>query len=152
MIGRYPVRANPYQGLYVKDGRTTKYDWLGFVPPELRLNIHDPDRGYIITANNKPAGNNYLDGNIDLSIYTARANRIEEIIQQKIPEHCRAAKRPGRLRLPSAPRIPITFPAPAPEEWQPRRVGDRKPRTGPARWWSSRPVRIRKWPFAGPKR
>ena len=40
-------------GNYIKDGTTSEYDWVGFIPFEDRLTIVDPAVGYIVAANNK---------------------------------------------------------------------------------------------------
>lgn len=54
-LGRYPIRKNPSMGRYIKDGTTTENDWLGFVPPQHRIQIIDPPKGYIVNGNNRIA-------------------------------------------------------------------------------------------------
>lgn len=57
---------------------------MGIVPPEDRMHIYDPPKGYIVNANNKIAESNYYGGYLDYTIYTARADRIDEIIREEI--------------------------------------------------------------------
>jgi penicillin amidase len=46
--------------------------------------LHDPPKGYIVTANNKPVSEKYFNGVYESSVMTARANRIDDLIQEKI--------------------------------------------------------------------
>lgn len=48
------------------------------------MHIMDPPKGYIINANNRVAENQYYGGYLDYTIYTARADRLEEIIRGEI--------------------------------------------------------------------
>jgi penicillin amidase len=83
-LGRYPIRANPESGLYIKDGTTTDHDWLGFVPHTHRLQVIDPPSGYIVSANNKIASSEYYNGLHDYAIYTARSDRLHQVISEGI--------------------------------------------------------------------
>ena len=62
---------------YIKDGTSSKYDWLGFMPQGDRLFVTDPERGWIATANNRPASSKFQGGYFDEVIFSARASRIE---------------------------------------------------------------------------
>lgn len=62
MVGPHPVRTHPHMGMYVKDGSDSRNDWVGFVRDEEKLHLRDPKRGYIVTANNKPAPPSYQQG------------------------------------------------------------------------------------------
>lgn len=53
--GLHPIRKNSDSGNYIKDGTTTEHDWIGFIPPQYRMHIKDPQKGYIIHSNNKVA-------------------------------------------------------------------------------------------------
>ena len=53
--GIHPIRRNSDSGNYVKDGTTTEHDWIGFVPPQFRMHLKDPSKGYIIHSNNRVA-------------------------------------------------------------------------------------------------
>lgn len=86
VIGSYPIA--PYQeemSGYVKDGTTSKYDWVGMLKGKDRLQLIDPEKGYIVTANNRLASKNFKGGRYASNwLITARAIRISEIIQHKI--------------------------------------------------------------------
>lgn len=43
----------------------------------------DPERGYIVTANNKPSPI-FQNGIFDISILTARADRLEQMVKEQI--------------------------------------------------------------------
>ena len=57
---------------------------MGIVPAEDRMHIYDPAKGYIINSNNKVAESEYYGGYLDYTIYTARYDRIDELIQAEI--------------------------------------------------------------------
>jgi acyl-homoserine lactone acylase PvdQ len=83
-LGRYPIRANPESGLFIKDGSTTDHDWRGFVPPGDRLQIIDPPSGYIVSANNRIASANYYNGLHAYNMFTARSDRLHQILSEGI--------------------------------------------------------------------
>jgi acyl-homoserine lactone acylase PvdQ len=63
-------------GMFVQDGSKSANDWLGYVTGKDRLHLIDPERGYILTGNNKAAPSRYYNGLFDISIFTTRASRI----------------------------------------------------------------------------
>lgn len=69
---------------YIKDGTTSNFDWIGFMPPQDRLWMEDPKSGFIVTANNRPASSKFLDGYFDQIIFTARASRLEDVIKEEL--------------------------------------------------------------------
>jgi penicillin amidase len=75
-VGVVPIRRNPHSGMYVKDGSLSDHDWVGFIQGKDKLHIEDPERGYIISANNKAAPTKYFNGILDTMMYTARADRV----------------------------------------------------------------------------
>lgn len=75
-VGPVPKRRHPHMGMYVKDGSKPENDWIGFVQPEERLHLDDNERGYIVTANNKPVGKNFQNGLMDITMYTGRGDRL----------------------------------------------------------------------------
>ena len=83
-MGAYPIRANPESGLYIKDGTNTHHDWRGFVPHYHRLQVLDPQSGYIVSANNRIASNNYYNGIHQFTIFTARSDRLHQLISEGI--------------------------------------------------------------------
>ena len=75
-IGVVPLRKHPHSGVYVKDGTSSENDWIGFLQGGDKLHLEDPERGYIVTANNMAAPHAYFNGALDTGLYTARADRI----------------------------------------------------------------------------
>lgn len=57
---------------------------MGVVPPHDRIHIVDPPKGYIINANNRLAQSGYYGGYLDYTAYTARADRIDELIRAEL--------------------------------------------------------------------
>jgi penicillin G amidase len=82
--GVNPIKKNYESGNFIKDGTTSTHDWLGFMKPEDRLMLIDPVRGYIVASNNKAAPDVSHGGYFRNAIYTARADRIEELIKEEI--------------------------------------------------------------------
>ena len=56
--GRIPVRSMANAWLPVP-GWSDEYEWRGFVPFDEMIRSRNPDTGYIVTANNKIAGDDY---------------------------------------------------------------------------------------------
>ena len=86
-IGMYcaagiPIRNRDNERI-ILPGWTDKYDWKGFVPFENLPHSYNPGNGYVSSANNKTAGNDYpyfIGAWPDLS---SRIDRIREMIEQK---------------------------------------------------------------------
>jgi penicillin G amidase len=84
-IGRVPIRRGDCPDL-PKPGWTGKFEWEGLVPYEEMPVVQDPECGYVLTANNRIApddfphhiSSDYLDG--------YRARRIEALLLAQ-PEH-----------------------------------------------------------------
>jgi penicillin G amidase len=84
-VGRIPVRRGNCPDL-PKPGWTGEFEWEGLVPYEQMPEVRDPECGYLITANNRIASDeyphhissDYLDG--------YRARRIEVLILARL-EH-----------------------------------------------------------------
>ena len=53
--GRVPLRKpdNDLHGLVPAPGWEARYDWAGFVPPDATPRERDPERGFIVTANQR---------------------------------------------------------------------------------------------------
>ena len=83
-LGIYPIRSNAIQASYIKDGTTTDHDWLGFLPKYHRMHIVDPEPGYIVSSNNRIASQKHANGVNDRSIFTARSDRLHEMIGERI--------------------------------------------------------------------
>jgi penicillin G amidase len=77
-----PVRNRDNEKI-ILPGWTDKYDWKGFVPFENLPHSYNPGNGYVSSANNKTAGDDYpyfIGAWPDLS---SRIDRIREMIEQK---------------------------------------------------------------------
>lgn len=77
--GKVPIRSKGTGALPVP-GWTGEYEWTGFVPFEELPHAFNPPSGQIVTANNKPVGDQYPYnlGNDWLAGY--RAHRIAELL------------------------------------------------------------------------
>ena len=90
LLAPVPIRKDktPFLGLRVLNGRTSEYDWeedgvqtapLSDLPRSL-----NPSKGFIVTANNKQASGHALY-DYGASVWpTPRAERISELIEEKI--------------------------------------------------------------------
>lgn len=84
MPGRVPVRARG-EGLVPVPGWTTEYDWTGWIPFDQLPARFNPPEGYIVTANNRIAGDDYpylLSGEWQPPY---RAERIADLIDALSP-------------------------------------------------------------------
>lgn len=48
------------------------------------MSVIDPECGYIVAANNRGASSEYYNDTLKYNIFTARADRITELIEDKI--------------------------------------------------------------------
>ena len=62
VVGPNIIRKHPFQGMYVKDGTKHENEWIALANGKQKLHIEDPKRGFLVTANNKPAGNRFQNG------------------------------------------------------------------------------------------
>lgn len=73
---------------FIKDGTTSKNDWIGMLRGKDRMHIEDPEKGYIVTANNRLVSRNFANGRYSANwIITARAIRITEMIEQAVAKN-----------------------------------------------------------------
>jgi penicillin G amidase len=82
LTGLYPIRRNG-DGTTPVPGWTSDHEWDGFVPYEGLPWSENPERGYIVTANNRPHDDAYphLIGH---DFHTShRARRIVEVVESK---------------------------------------------------------------------
>jgi penicillin amidase len=62
-IGSYPIMNNQAEEAgYVKDGTSSKHAWTGMLRGRDRMFIEDPEKGYIVTANNRLTTSNFRGG------------------------------------------------------------------------------------------
>jgi penicillin amidase len=59
--GRIPFRAPGHSGLLPVPGWTDEFEWQGFIPFDLLPYVFNPERGYIITANQAVVPLEYYD-------------------------------------------------------------------------------------------
>lgn len=84
MPGRVPLRAKG-EGLVPVPGWTGEYEWRGWIAPEALPSLFNPSPGYIVTANNRVAGDDYpyfLGGEWQPPY---RARRIAQLIETLAP-------------------------------------------------------------------
>ncbi|MCL0098595.1 penicillin acylase family protein [Dehalococcoidia bacterium] len=98
MTGRIPIRAENHSGLLPAPGWTDEFEWQGFIPFELLPRIFNPERGYIVTANQAVVPLEFYDqlarqlgvrpDQVIISHewnYGYRAQRIVEMLDEKAP-------------------------------------------------------------------
>jgi penicillin amidase len=61
MPGRIPIRAGNHSGLLPAPGWTDEFEWQGYIPYEMLPSILNPERGYIVTANQAVVPPEYYD-------------------------------------------------------------------------------------------
>jgi len=59
--GRIPFRASHHSGLLPVPGWTDEFEWQGFIPFEILPYVFNPERGYIVTANQAVVPLEYYD-------------------------------------------------------------------------------------------
>jgi penicillin amidase len=77
-----PIR-NRDNDRIILPGWTDKYDWKGSVPFENLPHSFNPSNGYVSSANNKPAGDDYPYHIGTWYCLSSRIDRIREMIEQK---------------------------------------------------------------------
>jgi len=99
MTGRIPFRARQHSGLLPVPGYTKEYAWQGFIPFDWLPRLFNPERGYILTANQAVVPPEYYDllsrelgegPNYVISLewdYGYRAQRIYEMLQNSSPHN-----------------------------------------------------------------
>ncbi len=76
-----PVRAG--NGIQIYPGDSSKYDWTGMVPFEELPYEFNPERGYVSSANNKTAPDNYRYYISHWFSMPDRIDRIREMLEEK---------------------------------------------------------------------
>jgi penicillin amidase len=82
LAGRVPIRARG-DGRVPVPGWTGEYEWTGYIPVDELPHQYNPERGYIVTANNRPVDDDYP---YDLGSEFAagdRALRITELLESR---------------------------------------------------------------------
>lgn len=81
MPGKIPRRASGHTGQIPVPGWTDEYEWQGYIPFEELPWVLNPDKGYIVTANNPVVGPDYPYNLIDIPALGYRAKRIVDLIE-----------------------------------------------------------------------
>lgn len=81
LIGRLPVRDGDCPDL-PKPGWNGEYEWTGTVPYEEQPELRDPDSGYLVTANNKVADQDFPHHITSDFLDGYRAARIEQLLER----------------------------------------------------------------------
>jgi|WetSurSiteA1Bulk_404760.scaffolds.fasta_scaffold00948_4 penicillin G amidase len=79
--GGIPIRKG--QGTLIRDGKTDEYDWKGYVPFDQLPFSFNPVTGYVSSANNKTAGNDYPYFISSDFVIPYRINRIRQMLEEK---------------------------------------------------------------------
>jgi penicillin amidase len=82
-IGRIPIRAKGKARLPVP-GWTNEYAWTGYIPFKDWPQCFNPEKGFIVSANNKPVDASYPYFISEDWAPPYRAQRIEQLLQDKI--------------------------------------------------------------------
>ncbi len=101
LAGKIPIRRRG-DGLVPVPGWTDEYEWDGYLPLDELPRSFNPESGFIVTANNKPADDNYphnLGGDWRPGF---RARRIAQLIQAR-EQHDRASFEAMQIDLLSIP-------------------------------------------------
>lgn len=91
LVGTVPVRAKG-DGRVPVPGWTGEYEWTGTVPFMEMPHSYNPQKGYIITANNKVVNEDYPHDLGENWMNGYRAKRLEDLIEEKLhisPDDCR---------------------------------------------------------------
>ena len=78
--GAYPIRAKG-NGLAPVPGWTDEYEWQGYIPYEQLPYVYNPEKGYIVTANNPVTTPSFPIPQGSSFSYGYRARRIAEMIE-----------------------------------------------------------------------
>ena len=84
--GHYPKRVHPQLGYRISRGWVEENEWQGYYSEEEKPILLNPKKGYIVAANNPVTSPNVQN---KIGVYTvgrARANRINELIENLIKE------------------------------------------------------------------
>lgn len=84
--GRIPVRPKGYDGTLPAPGWNPDYRWTGYVPQDALPYEYNPERGYIVTANQAVVGEDYPYQLTEDWGYGARSQRINDLIESKIED------------------------------------------------------------------
>ncbi len=90
--GRFPLRPSGADASLPQDGSRSEKQWRGYLPYEMMPSVRNPERGFIVSANNRPVAEDYFrafelsrGGNVDADALRFaspgyRAARIEHLL------------------------------------------------------------------------
>ncbi len=81
-VGRVPLRPGGCPDL-PKPGWTAEYEWDGWIPYRELPAVTDPERGFVVTANNRIAPEDYPHHITSDYLDGYRARRIEQLIEDR---------------------------------------------------------------------
>nr|WP_245736648.1 penicillin acylase family protein [Micromonospora pattaloongensis] len=81
--GRIPVRAKG-DGTWFAPGWDPGYDWTGFIPFDELPSVRNPERGYVVTANQAVIGDQYQRRLTRDWGYGYRSQRIYDLLDERI--------------------------------------------------------------------
>ena len=83
-IGRVP-RRKASQSPFFYDGTSSENDWDGYITGRDKLYLDNPGKGFIVTANSRPANSNFHQGYYNTNFQvTSRQHRITKVLNRKI--------------------------------------------------------------------
>ncbi|MBZ9638602.1 penicillin acylase family protein [Streptomyces sp. PSKA30] len=82
--GKIPTRAQGHDGSIPAPGWDAKYDWTGYIDQDELPYEYNPERGYIVTANQAVVDKDYPYTLTTDWAYGARSQRIADLIESKI--------------------------------------------------------------------
>ncbi|WP_409471521.1 penicillin acylase family protein [Streptomyces sp. HC307] len=82
--GKIPTRAQGHDGSIPAPGWDAKYDWTGYIDQDELPYEYNPERGYIVTANQAVVDKDYPYTLTTDWSYGARSQRIADLIESKI--------------------------------------------------------------------
>ncbi len=100
MSGRIPIRVKNHTGQSPTPGWTDEFEWKGYVPYEWMPRLYNPDRRYIVAANQEvappgyfamldeklgPNVNTHFGSRFNKWVYGYRSERIAELIKRLAP-------------------------------------------------------------------
>ena len=79
--GPLPIRDGG-NGLVPVPGWDSSHEWRGYIPEDELPRVRDPDRGYLVTANNRVVGEGYAHVLAGEYLSGFRARRIETVLDE----------------------------------------------------------------------
>lgn len=80
-VGRIPIRKQPTRAC--RPGWEAEHEWQGVIPFEAMPHVVDPQRGFMVTANNRPAPDDFAYPLAGVWTSAYRARRIRQMIESE---------------------------------------------------------------------